>query len=89
MRKVVGGQSHHLFLEQELVIRAGSLHSVLRCFFFSPAFFFLRVGGSEGVYIEGREEQGLEAVRALKGNLLLFSELGRELEFVPWKNTRG
>lgn len=55
MRKVVGGQSHHLFLEQELMIRAESLHSVLRDAFFPQSFFFLRVGGSEGVYIEGEE----------------------------------
>lgn len=51
-----GGQSHHLFLEQELVIRAGSLHFVQR------DAFSLRVGGSENVYTEGGEEQGLRAV---------------------------
>lgn len=50
-----GGQSHHRFLEQELLIRAGSLHFVLRDGS-SPAFFPLRVGGSEGVYKTGQEK---------------------------------
>ena len=61
-----GGQSRHLFLEQELVIRAGSLHSVLRDASFS-ALFSLRVGGSECVYT-GLEEQGLRAVKVLLGH---------------------
>ena len=43
-----GGQSHLFFLEPELVIRAGSLHPVLRDAA-SPSFFFfsMKVDGSE------------------------------------------
>ena len=48
------------------MIRAGSLHSVLRDASFS-ALFSLRVGGSECVYM-GLEEQGLRAVKVLLGH---------------------
>lgn len=62
MRKVVAGQAASLifFLEPELVIRAGSLHSVLRDAASPSLFFFfsMKVDGSENVYTGGPGRTG-------------------------------
>lgn len=42
-----------------------------------PAFFSWELVAFEGVYTQSREEQDLQAVKALLGHLLPFSELGR------------
>ena len=61
MRKVVAGQAASLifFLEPELVIRAGSLHPVLRDAASPSLFFFsMKVDGSENVYTGGPGRTG-------------------------------
>lgn len=78
-----GGQSH-LFLEQELVIRAGSLHPVLRDASFPSFFFFffpLRVDGSEGIYTEGREEIGPQSSKSTAWTFATFPRVREGLKF--------
>ena len=88
MRKVVAGQAASLifFLEPELVIRAGSLHPVLRDAASPSLFFFfsMKVDGSENVYTGGRGRTGPQSSESTAWT---FASFPRDREGL--KKTRG